>query len=271
MIMQTKLIAEQRHLTWGLRRHLHAHHPGLPLYSARPIDDILRKHSPGFELLNESFHSTVCFSPANIPDGLTYYLKNFKPRDGYHATGLQFITDNLDLVVLRSNTLGRQRPGGGAERKIHLFESPRTAYVYLSDPTIRLNSAPRIELVFTPHLFRPAAEHFLDRLSETRAVPSFNIKYREIRSRFAELLWVDYAMFLRDNVSYVSTYTDQCIYEILRHEVSTARQRIAEYNVLLGLDEDNSELFPFGPDFSFRVQRFFSQINPWRSARTAHP
>jgi hypothetical protein len=272
MIMKTKLIAGSRRLTWGVRQHLHAGRSGrgVSSYVARPIDDLLRKHAPGFELLDESLYSAVCFSPANIPDGLTQHLKRFKPRDGYHTTGLQFITDNLDLVVLK-HTLGH-RPGGRAGEELRLIEQClRTAYVYLPDTIIKLNSATRIELVFTPRLFRPAAEHFLTRLVETRVVPGFNRKYQEIRSRFAELLWIDYAQFLRNSVKYVSTTTDQWIYQTLDHEITAARQKITECNARLGLAKLNFELFPFKPDFSFNVRRFFAQSDWPRSVEPARP
>ncbi|GBR77029.1 hypothetical protein NO2_1488, partial [Candidatus Termititenax persephonae] len=94
MIMQTKTIAEPKHLTFARRWRLHARRPELPLYTAQPFDDILsdpHERSNNFKLINESFGRTVSFSPANLPVFLTHFLKKFKPRDGYHANGLQFI------------------------------------------------------------------------------------------------------------------------------------------------------------------------------------
>jgi hypothetical protein len=267
--MQRKVIANQKPLTFGLRRHLHAHRPELPIYAARPIDSVLRGKS-SLEILQQSYSGIICFSTNNLTYDLADQLRAFKPNDGHHATGLQFIADNLDLVVL--SNAERFPTNSGETTAAFLFKNFRTAFVCLpAFPPWRLNSSHRFGLFFTPRLFRPAAEHFLTRLVETRVVPSFNSKYQEIRSRFAELLWIDYAQFLRNIVKYVSTTTDQGIYQTLDHEITAARQKITECNARLGLAKLNFELFPFKPDFSFNVRRFFAQSNRPRSVKPVRP
>jgi hypothetical protein len=268
--MQRKVIANQKPLTFGLRRHLHAHRPELSIYAAHPIDSVLRGKS-SLEILQQSYSSVICFSTDNLTYDLVDRLRAFKPNDGYHATGLQFIADNLDLVVL--SNAERISTNSGETTAMRLFENFRTAFVCLpAFPPWRLNSSHRFGLFFTPRLFRPAAGQFLTRLSQAREIPRFNDKYQEIRSRAIELIWLKYAGFLLDGGGlFSSTNTDYFIQLALREETHAACQKIAEYNNLLGLAEDNFELFPFKPDFSFNVRQFFAQSDWPRSVEPARP
>ncbi|GBR77023.1 hypothetical protein NO2_1483, partial [Candidatus Termititenax persephonae] len=97
-------------------------------------------------------------------------------------------------------------------------------------------------------------------------------KYQEIRSRFADLLWVDYANFLIEDVKDMSTDTEMRIRFDLSYKVHAACQKIEEYNRLLGLAKDNFELFPLKPpDISFRFPRFFSQSRQSHYAGNIRP
>jgi hypothetical protein len=279
MIMQTKLIAGSNRLTFGQRQLLHAQRPDLSFPAAQPIDEFLPGNVSSLEILNRSYHGLVCFSPDRLTYDLADQLRAFQPNDGYHATGLQFITDNLDLVIINNEARffsfsAEDDPADHAERPVvRPFENSRTAYIRLSaDPLWPLNSSHHISLRLTPFLFRPAAVHFLARLAQNGEIPRFNNNYQEIRSRCAEIIWLKYVEFLLAGGGlFHSTNTDYFIRFNLREQARVSQQQIADYNNLLGLAEDNLELFPFKPDFSFRVQRFFSQPRRPRPAGNAHP
>jgi hypothetical protein len=267
--MQTKIIAEPKRLTFGLRRQLHTHRPQQAIYSARPIDELLYGNVSSLEILRQSYTGIICFSTDRLTYDLVDQLRAFKPNDGYHATGWQFVNDNLDLIVLdNAAKFSAERAVGFPE----LFTTPRTAYVRLpASPLVRLNSSRRFGLVFTRRLVKPAANHFLSRLAADWAIPRFNNKYEELRSRNIEIIGLNYMDFLLDDEHFSSTGTDRFIWLDLLHEAEAARQKIAEYNHLLGLAEDNFELFPFKPDLFFNARWFFSQPNRVRHVDAVHP
>jgi hypothetical protein len=259
MSLSTKLIAEPRRLTWGMRRELHVWHPAWSLPVARPIDVSLYGKS-SLEILRQSYSEPVCFSPAHLTYDLAEQLRDFQPNDGYHATGLQFITDNLDLIVIDNAERFSARAAEGLVA-VNSSENPRVALIQLpASPPWRLNRNRRFNLLLTPLLIRPAAGQFLTRLSQAGEIPRFNNKYQEIRSRYQEIFWLNYAKSLRNDwqLAPSSTETDYSIQRDLENKIQTARQKVAEYNRLLGLAADNLELFPLRPDFSFQVRRFFS-------------
>jgi hypothetical protein len=270
MLLSAKLIAAPtRRLTLGLRWQLHRYRPAPQIYTARPIGTTLHGKS-SLEILNQSYSGAICFSPTQLTYDLKDTLHAFKPNDGYHATGLELITDNLDLIVVESS--GFSADGAGADT-LFSSENSRTAFVQVPDPRPwKLNSSDRFgRYLLTPRLIAPAAEQFVTRLSQDGEIPRFNIRYQEIYSRFEKIFQLKYTEFLLAawEISPVSTETDFHIYPVLRKEAQILRQKIENDNCLLGLDKDNLELFAFTPDFSFHVRRFFSRPHRLRSAELA--